>query len=50
MGNEKAIFSVKGTINRNDWGLNWNMPLETGGLLISDSIAIEVELQLVKQS
>jgi len=49
-GNEKAIFSVKGTINRNDWGLNWNMPLETGGLLISDSIAIEVELQLVKQS
>ena len=34
--NEKAIFSVTGTINRNDWGLNWNMPLETGGLLISE--------------
>ncbi|MCF0075506.1 YceI family protein [Dyadobacter sp. CY261] len=49
-GNEKAIFSVTGTINRKDWGLNWNMPLETGGLLVSDEISINVELQLVKQS
>lgn len=49
-GNEKAIFSLTGTINRKDWGLNWNMALETGGLLVSDDISINVELQLVKQS
>ena len=49
-GHEKAIFSVTGTINRKDWGLNWNMALETGGLLVSDDISINVELQLVKQS
>ncbi|WP_026629835.1 YceI family protein [Dyadobacter alkalitolerans] len=49
-GNEKAIFSVTGTINRKDWGLNWNMALETGGLLVSDNISINVELQLVRQS
>ncbi|MCF0048953.1 YceI family protein [Dyadobacter sp. LJ53] len=49
-GKEKAIFSVTGTISRKDWGLNWNMPLETGGLLVSDEISINVELQLARQS
>src|ERR1700694_3534485 len=32
MGNMHAGFSAYTTINRKDWGLNWNMALETGGL------------------
>lgn len=49
-GNEKAIFRVEGRINRKDWGLNWNMTLETGGVLVSDEIRIHCEIQLTKDS
>ena len=49
-GNEKLGFSVKGKINRKDFGLNWNAALETGGVLVSDEVRIEGELQFAKQN
>jgi polyisoprenoid-binding protein YceI len=48
-GNEKAGFSVSGTINRKDWGLTWNAPLEAGGVLVSDEVKILADVQFVKQ-
>jgi polyisoprenoid-binding protein YceI len=45
-GNEKAGFAVTGKINRNDWGLTWNAPLETGGLLVSEDVTIQCEIEL----
>ena len=48
-GNEKAGFMISGKINRKDWGLNWNMLLETGGVLVSDEIKIYGELQFIKK-
>ena len=48
-GNHKAIFTINGKINRKDWGLNWNAALETGGVLVSDDVWINCELQLTKQ-
>jgi len=45
-GNEKAGFSVTGTINRNDWGLAWNTVLETGAIMVSDEIKISCEIEL----
>lgn len=48
-GNMKAGFSLSGTINRKDWGLNWNSALETGGVLVGDEVRISAELQFVKQ-
>ena len=47
-GNTKAGFSVSGKLNRKDWNLVWNAPLETGGLLVSDEVRINAEIQLVK--
>jgi polyisoprenoid-binding protein YceI len=47
-GNEKAGFSINGKINRKDWGLNWNAALEAGGVLVSDDVKINCEVQLVK--
>lgn len=44
-GNLKAGFSLVGSINRKDWGLIWNAALETGGVLVSDEVKIEAELQ-----
>ena len=48
-GNDKAIFTIKGKINRKDFGLNWNFALETGGVLLSEEIKIRCEIQLAKQ-
>lgn len=47
-GSTSAGFSGSTTINRKDWGLTWNVALETGGLLVSDQINIEIELELVQ--
>src|SRR2546430_4735393 len=47
MGNLHAGFSAFTTINRNDWGLTWNVALETGGLLVGDQIKITLEIEAV---
>ena len=45
-GNEKAGFTITGKICRNDWGLVWNTPMETTGLLVSEEVAILCEIEL----
>jgi len=47
-GNTKAGFTISGKINRKDFGLMWNAPLEAGGVLVSDDVRINSEIQLVK--
>jgi polyisoprenoid-binding protein YceI len=49
-GNERSVFSAAGTIDREDWGLTWNMLLDTGGLLVSREIRLEIELELIRQT
>jgi polyisoprenoid-binding protein YceI len=49
-GGQRAVFAAEGTLNREDWGLTWNMPLDGGGLLVSKEIRIEIELEAVFQS
>ncbi len=48
-GNNKAGFSVSGKINRKDFGLTWNVALETGGVLVSDEVKFNCEIQLVEK-
>ena len=48
-GGQRAIFTAQGTLNREDWGLTWNMPLDGGGLLVSKDIRIEIETEAVLQ-
>lgn len=48
-GQEVAGFNAWTKINRKDWNLTWNVALETGGVLVGDEIAINVEMELVKQ-
>ncbi len=49
-GKEAAGFNATTTINRKDWGLNWNVALETGGWLVGEKIRIDIELELIKQT
>jgi polyisoprenoid-binding protein YceI len=46
-GGQRAIFTAEGTLDREDWGLTWNMPLDGGGLLVSRDIRIEIEAEAV---
>ena len=48
-GNEKMGFSINGKINRSDYGLNFNAPLETGGFLLGEEVKISADLQFVKK-
>lgn len=48
-GNTKAGLNIFGKINRKDWGLNWNSALETGGVLVSEEVRLNIELQLIQQ-
>jgi len=47
-GNQKAGFEAETEINRKDFGLEWNVALEGGGVLVSEKIKIHLEIQLTK--
>lgn len=48
-GNHRAVFSASGKINREDWGLTWNILLDAGGLLVSKEVTLELEVELIRQ-
>ena len=47
-GNTRIGASAKAKIKRSDFGLKWNAPLETGGVLVGDDVKLEFELEFVK--
>jgi len=48
MGQEVVAFDAKTSINRKDFGLNWNLALESGGWLVGDTIKIEIAAEGVR--
>jgi polyisoprenoid-binding protein YceI len=48
-GNERLGFETEITINRKDFGLNWNAALETGGFLVGDDVKISISIQAIGQ-
>jgi polyisoprenoid-binding protein YceI len=46
-GGQRAAFSARTKINREDFGLTWNVALESGGFLVSKDIKIEIDLAVV---
>ncbi|HEY3503441.1 MAG TPA: YceI family protein [Actinocatenispora sp.] len=46
-GKDRAVFSATTTVNREDFGLTWNMVLDSGSLLVSREIALEIEVETV---
>lgn len=45
-GNVKRGASAKGSINRKDFGLGWNVALEAGGVLVGEEVKIELDVEL----
>jgi polyisoprenoid-binding protein YceI len=48
-GNTKVGLNATGKINRTDFGLTWNSALETGGVLVSEEVKLNIELQFLQQ-
>ncbi|MHB1610869.1 MAG: YceI family protein [Sulfobacillus sp.] len=48
-GGERAGFSGHTSINRKDYGLQWNVALEAGGVMVGDQVKINVEIEAVRQ-
>jgi polyisoprenoid-binding protein YceI len=49
-GTTVAGFSAQTSFNRKDFDLNWNVALETGGWLVSDTIKVSLEIEAVAGS
>ena len=47
-GNDRIGFSATGSLDRTDFGLQWNQALEAGGLLVGTRVDIEIDLQAVQ--
>jgi polyisoprenoid-binding protein YceI len=45
----RAGFEGSRRINRRDFGLEWNMPLDSGGVLVSEKISLEFEISAIKR-
>ena len=48
-GGQRLGFTASTEIDREDWGLTWNVALETGGMLVGKKIRLEFNVQAVKQ-
>jgi polyisoprenoid-binding protein YceI len=48
-GNQRAAASFGGKLKRSDWGLNWNMALEAGGVVVGDEIRLEIDVTVLKK-
>ena len=46
-GGDRAIFSAETSVNREDFGIAWNVALEAGGLLVSKEVTINIEIETV---
>jgi len=49
-GNERAAFSAKTSIDRKDFGLAWNQVLESGGVMVGETVNLEIEIEAVRQA
>jgi len=48
-GNTKRGASATTKLNRKDFGLRWNVALETGGFVVGDELKIEIDVELLKK-
>lgn len=48
-GGNRVAFSATAEIDREEWGVNWNQALETGGFVVGKKVKLELEVEAVKQ-
>jgi Uncharacterized conserved protein len=49
-GNTVAGFEIEGKVNRREFGLEWSAVTETGGIVVSDDVKLQVNAELIKKA
>jgi len=49
-GNTRSAVSATTHVNRQDFGVKWNANLDGGGVVVSDTVAITIDLEMTKQT
>jgi len=49
MGGIRAGYELTTTLNREDFGISWNSPLDAGGFVLGDDVEININLEVIKQ-
>ena len=49
-GQFKAGFDISGKISRSEFGLTWSAVTETGGIVVSDDVKLNLSIQMIKQA
>lgn len=47
-GGTRAGFTATAEIDRRDWGLEWNVALDTGGVLVGEKVKLQLDIEAVK--
>lgn len=47
-GGTRAGFTATGEIDRREWGLEWNVALDTGGMLVGEKIKLQLDIEAVR--
>jgi polyisoprenoid-binding protein YceI len=45
---ERYAFKVTGSLNRKDYGLTWNAALEAGGVAVSETVRLDINIEITK--
>jgi len=48
-GNTRAHLQLEAVIDRTQWGMNWNMPLPSGGDALANQVTLTVDVSLLQQ-
>jgi len=48
-GDTRIGFSAETEVSRKDWGLEWNVALETGGVLVGDKVKLTIDAEWIKE-
>jgi polyisoprenoid-binding protein YceI len=48
-GDKRAGFSATTEVNRKDWGLEWNVALEAGGVVVGDKVRLSIDAEAILQ-
>jgi polyisoprenoid-binding protein YceI len=48
-GRRRTGATAVATINRKDWGLNWNQALELGGVMVGEDVTLTIEIEAIAQ-
>lgn len=48
-GNLRAAFSARGEIDREEFGITWNQPLEAGGFVVGKTVHVELDVEAIRQ-